>query len=117
MAGTITLNLTGGAVRPLRMIGNYDLKVVTGQFTFDSAYLTGGESMAPSDIGLQEINLCIFEPLSYRGGEASGSNFLGAPKYDYTYNKVIAFCPSSNTEAATGKDLSSYTARFIAIGY
>jgi len=112
---TITLELTGGGVRPLRMIGNADLKVVTGRFTFDSAYLTGGESLGPSDIGLLEINTVVFGPAVYRGGEASATAGFDVV-YDHTYNTVVALT-ATNAEVVSGTDLSTFVSRFIAIGY
>lgn len=123
MVGTITLELTGGAVRPLRMLGDYDLKVVCGRFTFDSDYVTAGESLAPSDINLTEINTIIFTPALCSTTVIGTMQGAIMATYDYTNNKVIALIMSAGatsgvlSEASNDLVLSAYTTRFIAIGY
>ena len=122
MGGTITLELTGGAIRPLRLMGDHDLKVVCGRFAFDSSYVTGGESLAPSDINLTVINVMVFTPALC--STAGGMQGAIAATYDYTNNKVIALMMSAVaatsgvfSEVSNELTLAPYTSRFIAIGY
>jgi len=128
MAGTITLEMTAGGRRPMRMIGDKDLVVVVGRFTFDSVYSTGGESLTASDLGLQEIVTLIPSPAFSGGSVAKGAGF--AVTYDHDNSKIVAMGGSALNAAGgtylnvaeTGAagvsvDISGFTTRFIAIGY
>lgn len=126
MAGTITLELTGagqGGIRPLRMIGTYDLKVVLGRFTFDTSYITGGESLAPSDIGLTNINCILFsDPMCSTSSSAAFDQSFRVV-YDYDNNKILAMGCSAVTgseffsEVSNEVNLSTFMTKFVAIGY
>lgn len=115
---TVTLDAEGpgkGSVRPLFVHSPRKMKMLTGQFAFDSSYPTGGESI--SDIfdmfatsGL--LFLFIEQPLS---GAQTGK-FV---KVDYTNKKLILYTNASPAvEVANASDQSAITGlRFCAIGY
>ena len=77
MALTITTS-SNGTDYPSGVIGDLKYKVI--ELTFDSSYATGGESLAASDIGFDQIVLAQIEP-------TDGMTFA----YDYTNSKVKAF--------------------------
>jgi len=122
MAGTVTLEMTAGGRRPMRLIGDKDLVVVVGRFTFDSEYVTGGEDLTAADLDLQEIITLIPSPL-FSGGSTNRGG--GIPVvYDHDNSKIIAIGPSAvpggsdlSFEVQNGTDLSAFSCRFIAIGY
>ena len=123
MALTVTLECSGGGLRPTRAIADRDLKMVIGRVTLDSSYASGGETLLPATLDLQEIYTIVFSPATSGVGGTDVLNILPVT-YDYTNSKVIAYCASGNDaknyniEAeGGGVDLSGFTVRFIAIGY
>jgi hypothetical protein len=96
-------------------VGRYT-KLVTGTITFDSSYVTNGEPLVSTDVGLSsKIEVICCAP-------ASGYVF----EYDYDNNKLKAFNTTKGgvipaggapgVEVASTTDLSSVTCRFIAFG-
>jgi hypothetical protein len=57
-----------------------DLRYVIGTLAFDSSYGTGGESLAPADVGLMKF-------YDVRIHQTAGYAFA----FDYTNNKVLAY--------------------------
>lgn len=79
-----------------------DRAVIFCDITFDSSYPTGGESFAPSDIGLHNFDHIDVPP-------ASGYFF----EYDWTNQKIKAY--SGDQEVTNGQDLSSVTTKGVMI--
>ena len=77
MALTITTS-SNGTDYPSGVIGDLKYKVI--ELTFDSSYVTGGESLTASDIGFDQIVLAQIEP-------TDGMSFA----YDYTNSTVKAY--------------------------
>lgn len=83
-----------------------------GLITFDSSYPTGGEALVPADLGLHTIERISFE-------QGLGFNF----EYDYSAQKVKAFCPGIVIGAAGAATLDDFpltgvgasTARSVAL--
>ena len=86
--------------------GSRKQKVITGTFTFDNSYPTGGES-------------CVEITDQFRGGAADvilfGQQSNRIVVYDKTNKKVLLYT-ALGTEAANASDQSSIVTRFIAIG-
>jgi len=128
MALTITLECSGGGLRPTRAIADRDLKMVIGHVTFDSLYASGGETLLPATLDLQDIYTIVFSPATSGVGGTDTLNIIPVT-YDYTNHKVIAYGGSAQDASQLGgmaefkpvatalSDLSSFTARFICIGY
>ena len=75
---------------------------VQGKLTFDSSYPTGGELLAPSDLGLDDIDHLNVMLLS------------GAfPVWDKTNDKLKVFT-AAGAEVANTTDLSSLSGYFVA---
>lgn len=122
MAGTITLEMTGAGIRPMRMMGDRDLAIVIGRFTFDSSYATGGESLAASDVNMQELLMVIPTVVFSAGSAAAGAGFFVT--WNPSTSKMVALAASAvdavnvlTKEMVNGTNLSAYTTRFLAIGY
>jgi hypothetical protein len=79
-------------------------KIVYGTVVLDSSYATGGESITPASLGLGQIDFITFT-------NASGYRY----EFDYTNNKIMSYT-SGGTETTSTTDLSSITARYMAIG-
>lgn len=119
MGGTISLTLTGGGKRPLRLVGEMDLVQITGNFTFDNSYLNGGESLAPSDVSLQAIYFASFTPaICSTTPGMTGNNAVGVRWYN---NKVICFegdaIGEKMKELTGAQDLSKHVSSFLIVGY
>lgn len=93
------------------VIGN--MRMIIATVDFDSSYPTGGESLTPTDLGLNNIEFIMAEP-------NSGYVF----QYDHTSQKLKAYYGNYDqssdgalTEVANTTNLSSVTGvRVIAIG-
>lgn len=116
MALTLTRLSGGGGKRRMQSATADDIVCVFGTLTFDTAYATGGETLAPSSIGLQEVLFITFD----EGCSAIGDmNYGCRASYDYTNNKVIALVSagaSGFAEAWDGANLSWLSVRFQAFG-
>lgn len=53
--GTITKELTGAGIRPMRMMRNADLVMTVGRFTFSNPYTSGGETFTAANVDMQEL--------------------------------------------------------------
>lgn len=121
MALTTTLEMTAGGKRPMRMIGDKDLVIVLGRFTFDATYVTGGEAVTPADLGLQEITALIPSP-AFSAGNGVQLGLAFPTTYDPVNGKILAYNGNSiglsgHQEVNNGADLSQFTCQFIAVGY
>jgi hypothetical protein len=100
-----------------RTIGNYHdssnarIRKI-GRYVGPAAYVTGGDPLVPADVGLGKIEAIFFEDAL----DAAANDNL-EPAYDHTNQKVAWFSNASGNEVANGTDLSTYSARFEAIGY
>lgn len=124
----LTITRTGyepkGAARPMRAGLGYDIVMTLGEFTFDSDYATGGETLAASSMGLLDVLFITFSIEPSAGTAAKGQMLAGA-QYDYTHTKVLAMGVTGMgpgtletvMEIAHHTDLSAYTVRFIAFGH
>jgi len=113
MSLTITPNPSGAGIRPLRMMGNDDVKVVFTTFEWDDSYPTSGETVEPSSVGLNEI-LYVFPAMATSGDIFTGLSGIDA-KYDVSNKKLVAYC--AGVEVADGVSLASYKTHCIIVGY
>ena len=111
----------GGGQRPIRSKTFSDIQMVIGEFVFDSSYISGGEALSASNVGLQEILFIAFSPEPSAGATNLGQ--VPICEYDYNNQKVMAVGdtsggPASNmaVEVPNGTDLSAFTVRFLAFG-
>jgi hypothetical protein len=79
-----------------------------GQYTGPAAYVTGGDPLAPGDLGMGRIEILNFEP-------ATNGTVILLVRYDYVNQKVKFFDLAGN-ESANALALGAYTARFEAVG-
>jgi hypothetical protein len=110
---TTTYDGPGAGTSILRAQAGRTLKVVTGRFSFDSSYPTGGEDISDVFNQFKECLLIWFEqPLT---GAQTGK-FI---KTDYTNKKAQLFTNASPAvEVTNASDQSAIVnLRFIAIGY
>jgi hypothetical protein len=119
MAGTLTLEMTAGGVRPLRMMGDVDLKVLPGRWAFSTSYTTGGETvglLATSSAAnyFNQVYGAWFAPA------VSGTAITQALLVSYNPSTDKARALSATTggiqEVVGTADLSGFTFRFIAYG-
>src|SRR5688572_9036147 len=101
-----------GATSPVRAQSSRAMKIVTGKFTFDTSYPTGGEDI--SDIFNQFVELygCLFDDANVATKKVA---------VDYTAKKVKVFVEDATSgigaEAANASDQSTIAnLRFIAWG-
>ena len=78
-------------------------------YTGPAAYVAGGDSLAPSDVGLGTIEAVIVT-----GSGAWNGSAMRLLTYDATNQKVVWYVPDTGAEASG--DLSAYTATLIVIG-
>jgi hypothetical protein len=79
-----------------------------GSVSGPSSYATGGEAIAPVDLGMGRVELLLFE-------SATNGTDLRLVRYDYATGKVKWF-DLAGAEIAAAQNLSAYSARFEAIG-
>ncbi len=126
MSLTISKEMTGAGIRPMRLMGNQDLVLVVGRLTFDSSYLSGGESFTATNLDLKDILFASFAP-TFSGGSAITQKRGITAAYDYDNYTVIALGASAVAgadgsamglcEVKNGTDLSDVTLRFLVVGY
>jgi len=92
----LTLSLVKQEVSGSSRIKTYDV-------TFDSSYATGGEALAPGDVGLSVIR-------SVTASSVGGRSF----PYDRTNQKLQAY--GGTTEVSNATDLSAVTTRVVLTG-
>lgn len=80
-----------------------------GRAVGPASYATGGDPCDPSLLGLGKLERIGFDPFT-------NGTVIIVGAYDYTNLKVKFFDYAGN-EIANGTDLSTYAARFEAIGY
>lgn len=82
-----------------------DRKEVVADVLFDNSYLTGGEALTGTQLGLEgELNVIDATPA------LTGQTF----SYDYTNAKLLAWV--GGTQVANAVDLSAVTTRVVAVG-
>jgi hypothetical protein len=89
-------------------------KVVVVDTTFDSSYVTGGESLTAADLGLTKIQ--------YVATGVADTNYV--TRYDYTNSKLLAYDSDYSTstdgplqQVANATDLSTADVRLLVVGY
>lgn len=90
-------------------LGN--MTAVSGQISLNT-YATGGIALTPQTLGLGTLDIILFD---MGEGASDGTIF----RYDYTNQKVKAYVPVAAfglIEVTNGTDLSTYTARYLAVG-
>lgn len=111
MALTVTAN-------PPQLVGTR--RRVTGTITFDSSYLTGGETFTPANIGLGQL-----EELEVRPGLGSSTTgYVPVWNRSTSAPKVLALMGDNNNasdgpliEVASTTDLSAFVCSYEATGY
>jgi len=87
-----------------------DCEIIFGKLTMSSSYATGGDTLNPRDLGLENITHLF---ISQR---PAGYDL----KWDKTNNKILAYqypdLAGPATEVGTATNLSGVEADFIAIG-
>lgn len=125
MAVSVSYQHSSGGLRPVQMMADRDAHMIMGTITFDSAYLSGGETLDLSAYFPNEVLLVVFDAAWYAG---SGTNFDAGylPKYDYNSTiasaKVVLLGGGADTggtldEVVQNTDVSNFVCRFMAIGY
>jgi hypothetical protein len=118
MALTIATS-SGGAEFPKGVPGNLQYRIV--EVTFDSSYVTGGESFTASDLGWDKIEFVSIGNVE----DASGTDYAYNALYDYANSKIKVYNgDASNTstdlsatiEVANAADLSNVTTRLMVYG-
>lgn len=84
---------------------------IVGQYTGPASYATGGDPFVASEIGLGTIEFLDFE----NAISATPANRLLT--YDHAAEAVVWIVPDTGAEVANGTNLSTFSARFEAIGY
>jgi hypothetical protein len=115
---TITKILSGGGKRPMRLLGDVDLVMVTGTITFASTDSGTGVSFAPSDVGLAEIYFANFTP-ALCGTQSAVLAYDVSNKYVKAY-VVPPTGASTNASAnliSAGATLDAFSSRFLVVGY
>ena len=91
-----------------------DLKCTNGTITWDSSYLTAGEVLTPSDVGLAHILFIDVAPL---GSPTTSWNY----SYNHAGRTLSAFetgaADNPEEEVASTTDISAVVCRYFAIGY
>lgn len=85
-----------------------DKRRAMGVYTGPASYATGGDAAAPGYFSLGQLHVLFFE-------QATNGTVILLLKYDYTAQKVKWF-DMAGAEIAAATNLSTYTARFEAIG-
>lgn len=97
-----TIAKTGPA---MDVTGNY--RRFVGQYTGPAAYVSGGESFPPEQLGLGKLDAVLF-------GMAWSGTAVRLIVYDRTNKKAVWYVPNTGSEASG--DLSTYVCQFEAIG-
>lgn len=79
-----------------------------GQFTGPASYTTGGDPLTPAELGLGAVEVLLIEPFT-NGTVIIFSCYEVAAQ-------TLKFYDLTGAEIANGTDLSTYNARFEAIG-
>ena len=79
-----------------------------GKLAGPASYATGGDPLTPQQLGMGRVELLVFEA-------ASNGVDLRIALYDYANQKVKWF-DLAGAEIAAAQNLSTYSARFEAIG-
>lgn len=82
-----------------------NLKTAYRDVTMSNSYTTGGEAIAPAQVGMQVIYQAVCD-------DAKANNFVS---YNYSTNKLMAFVSSTGAEVANATDLSAVPA--IRVGF
>lgn len=82
-----------------------------GGYTGPASYVTGGDPVSPADLGMARVTLMLFTP-------ASNGTLFVYPVWvgTATGGAVKWLVGTTGVEVAGGVNLSTYTARFEAIG-
>lgn len=81
-----------------------------GRYTGPASYVTGGDPIAPGDVGMGRIEFFDFELAS------NGAGTFRLIQYDHASGKAIWVVPNTGAEVANGTNISAFTARFEALG-
>lgn len=79
-----------------------------GIYTGPTSYVTGGDAFTPANIAMGQIHFIVFEP------PTNGTAIVVA-RYDYTNQKVKWF-DYAGVEQSNAANLSTYSARYEAVG-
>jgi len=110
---------SSGTDFPSGVPGNLQYKIV--EVTFDSSYVTGGESFTAANLGWDKIEFVVIGNVE----DASGTDYAYFALYDYTNSKIKVYnndASESSTdlqttiEVANAADLSNVTARIMVYG-
>lgn len=97
-------------------VSNKRVRVRT--ITFDSSYLTAGESLTPADVGLRVID----EARSHGPFRVTDGTSSIDVSYDHTNKKLLAYWGNAGTasvapEVTSTTDLSTYSGRMTFVGW
>jgi hypothetical protein len=122
MAVTFTDAVTGAGIRPLRVMASQgDIKVAFKKVTFDSNYISGGETCdLAGECGMSEVLFAI-PTVALCGGDSHGSvNGLGfrMAYYNPSTAKVYMLDTAASAECVCGAaGGENYTVTFMVIGF
>lgn len=80
-------------------------------YTGPTSYVTGGDPIAPTDVGLGSIDFLDVE------NAYNGVNSMYMLNYVPATGKIIWYVPNTNAEVANGVNLSTYNTNFMAAGH
>ena len=105
----LTITVPGNASDVAGVPGNN--KYVIKRIKFDSSYLTGGESLTATQLGLESIHMVIVD--------VEDSGFVA--QYDYAGSKVALYSAGADAEdgldeVANTTNVSAVYARVLAFG-
>ena len=101
-------------------------RVITADVDFDASYPTGGEALAPADVGLAGFDIVLTSAMSISNTATpnTAADLGHTPTYDYTNEKIIMTYSDLNgsadgpsIEVANAVDLTGVRARVLIVGY
>lgn len=125
MAISVSYQHSSGSLHGAQVMVDRDAHMIMGEITFDTSYLSGGETLDLSAYFPNKVLLVVFDAAWYAGsGTSKDTGYL--PRYNYgstiSSAKVVLLGGGADDggtldEVDPTTNVSNYKARFLAIGY